>query len=168
MTPFARALPMMLYRTLGAVLPEFRAVFARFDLTEPQWRVLRVLWEQDGTPVAELAVMTLISAPSLVGVIDRLQRAGLVERRPSARDRRQVHVHLTNRGRALERRVRPLVEAAYARLQNALTAAEWRGLYESLDRLCDALEPTSPSTAKPRRAAVAARRPATQPRRRAS
>jgi len=136
MTPFARSLPMMLYRTLDAVMPAFRAVFARFDLTEPQWRVLRVLWERDGTPVVELAGVTLIPAPSLVGVLDRLQRAGLVERRPSSRDRRQVHVHLTAHGRALEKRVRPLVDAAYARLEDALAPGEWRALYDALDRVC--------------------------------
>jgi homoprotocatechuate degradation regulator HpaR len=118
MNSFSRSLPMMLYRTLDAVMPEFRAIFSEFDLTEPQWRVLRVLWEHDGASVLELARVTLVAAPSLVGVLDRLQQAELIERRPGETDRRHVHVHLRPRGRALER-VRPMVEAAYAHLERA-------------------------------------------------
>ena len=137
MTSFSRSLPMMLYRTLDAVMPEFRAIFAEFDLTEPQWRVLRVLWEHDGASVVELARVTLVAAPSLVGVLDRLQQAELIERRPGESDRRHVHVFLRPRGRALAKRVRPMVEAAYARLEHALTQAEWRALYGALDRLID-------------------------------
>ena len=137
MNSFSRSLPMMLYRTLDAVMPEFRAIFSEFDLTEPQWRVLRVLWEHDGASVLGLARVTLVAAPSLVGVLDRLQQAELIERRPGETDRRHVHVHLRPRGRALEKRVRPMVEAAYARLERALTPAEWRALYGALDRLVD-------------------------------
>jgi homoprotocatechuate degradation regulator HpaR len=137
MNSFARSLPMMLYRTLDTVMPEFRAIFAEFDLTEPQWRVLRVLWEHDGASVVDLARATLVTAPSLVGVLDRLQQARLIERRPGQRDRRRVRVFLRPRGRALEKRVQPMVEAAYARLQRALTVAEWRAFYAALDRLVD-------------------------------
>jgi homoprotocatechuate degradation regulator HpaR len=137
MNSFSRSLPMMLYRTLDAVMPEFRAIFAQVEITEPQWRVLRVLWEHDGASVLELARVTLVAAPSLVGVLDRLQQAELIERRPGETDRRHVHVYLRPRGRALEKRVRPMVEAAYARLQRALTPAEWRALYGALDRLID-------------------------------
>ena len=137
MNSFSRSLPMTLYRTLDAVMPEFRAIFSEFDLTEPQWRVLRVLWEHDGASVVDLAGATLITAPSLVGVLDRLQQAGLIARRPGQTDRRRVRVFLRPRGRTLERRVRPMVEAAYTRLQRALTPAEWHALYGALDRLID-------------------------------
>ena len=161
MNSFPRSLPMMLYRTLDAVMPEFRAIFAEFELTEPQWRVLRVLWEHDGASVVELARVTLVAAPSLVGVLDRLQQAELIERRPGATDRRRVRVFLRPRGRGLEKRVRPLVEAAYARLERALTPAEWRALYDALDRLIDVRTGEAAQEAsRGVRKAVAARRTA--------
>ena len=169
MTSFERSLPMMLYRALDGVLPAFRTVFAKVGLTEQQWRILRVLWEHDGATVAELASATLISAPSLVGVVDRLQSASLVKREPSQRDRRQVHVHLTAAGRALEKKVRPQVNQAYARLEAAMTPAQWRALYSGLDRLAElrvAVEagpaerrsPRGPTAVRVREAAAAARR----------
>ena len=138
MKPFDNSLPMMLYRTLDAVMPAFRSIFARFGLTEQQWRVLRVLWEEweeDGKPLLALAQSTLIQAPSLVGVVDRLQRDGLVERRRSEVDRRVVRVCLTGAGRALKVRVTPLVDAAYTDLQATLSDVEWAELLVTLDKV---------------------------------
>ncbi len=93
---FSRSLPMMLYRTIDVLMPRFRRIFKEFGLTEQQWRVLRVLWEQDQSSLKELAELTLIPAPSLVGVVDRLQASGLVERRPSDVDRRMVQIVALN------------------------------------------------------------------------
>ena len=114
MQDFSRSLPMMLYRTLDAVMPRFREIFKEFGLTEQQWRVLRVLWQCEQMPLRELAGLTLIPAPSLVGIVDRLADSGLVERRRSDTDRRNVYIRATADGRALESRVMPRVDAAYA------------------------------------------------------
>jgi homoprotocatechuate degradation regulator HpaR len=133
---FDRSLPMMLYRALEVVLPPFRAIFARFELTETQWRVLRALWDADGRMFNELARVTLIPAPSLVGVVDRLTRDGLVTRQTHERDRRAVSVCLTERGQALRSHIEPLVRAAYDELESRLTPQQWQGLYEAIDQLC--------------------------------
>jgi DNA-binding MarR family transcriptional regulator len=86
---FSRSLPMMLYRTLDTVMPRFRRIFSDFGITEQQWRVLRVLWEHDAVTINRLAELTLIPAPSLVGVVDRLERNELVIRQRSQADRRK-------------------------------------------------------------------------------
>lgn len=135
MQRFEQSLPMMLYRTLDAVMPRFRAIFARHGLTEQQWRVLRTLWERDGLPLLALSRAILVSAPSLVGVIDRLQRDGLVRRRRSDRDRRIVRVWLTGRGRGLEAVARPDVEAAYAALESLVSESEWRALQSIMEKI---------------------------------
>lgn len=137
MKPFDRSLPMMLYRTLDAVMPAFRAIFAQFDLTEQQWRVLRALWERDARPLVALAQATLIQAPSLVGIVDRLQRNGLVERRRSDLDRRVVRVCLTAAGQALEAQVTPLVDAAYSDLEGMVSRDEWNTLMATLAKMAD-------------------------------
>ena len=89
---FETSLPMMLYRALDAVLPPFRAIFSDFGITEGQWRVLRALWETDNMTLSELAPVTLTDSPALVGIVDRLERQGLVRRERSTDDRRLVHV----------------------------------------------------------------------------
>ncbi|HVN61420.1 MAG TPA: MarR family transcriptional regulator [Gaiellaceae bacterium] len=59
-----------------------------------------------GTGVRELAAQERISAPAMSKHVDRLERAGLVERTPSERDRRRVGLTLTDEGRRVLRRVR--------------------------------------------------------------
>ena len=132
---FSRSLPMLLYRALDAVMPRFRRIFNEFGLTEQQWRVLRVLWEHDDIAFGDLAEQTLIPAPSLVGVVDRLARQDLVARRRSEADRRNVFVHATDEGRALHRDVQPRVDAAYAELKRSISDEEWNRLITSLERL---------------------------------
>lgn len=140
MQTFSRSLPMMLYRTLDAVMPRFRSIFGEFGLTEQQWRVLRVLWEVDGIGLTELAEITRIPAPSLVGVVDRLGRSGLVERRRSETDRRMVFVDATTAGRELEKQVLPKVVQAYSDLQSLVDPAEWESLIAGMETIIAACE----------------------------
>jgi len=126
---------MMLYRALDAVMPRFRRIFNEFGLTEQQWRVLRVLWEHEEIAFRELSEITLIPAPSLVGVVDRLAMQGLVARRRSDKDRRNVFVQATEKGADLHRRVRPQVAAAYAELRESIDADEWRNLIDGLEQI---------------------------------
>ncbi|NOY55654.1 MAG: MarR family transcriptional regulator [Actinobacteria bacterium] len=135
---FERSVPMMFYRALDAVLPPFREIFAKFNITQPQWRVLRVLWDEDGQNLTSIAERTLIVPTVLVGIVDRLERDGRVERRRSHKDRRRVHVCLTESGRALKDDVVPLVRDVYVQLQAALEPEEWANLYDAIDKLIEA------------------------------
>lgn len=124
-----------LLRTQQALAPRFRAVYGPFGLTTPQWRVLRVLWERDGCSVSEIAAGALLDQPVVVGVIDRLVRAGLVERERSEEDRRRVHVRLTEAGHNLEHEVAPLVRDVYADLESTLTHDQWQQLFALLGQV---------------------------------
>jgi len=139
---FTRSLPMMLYRSLHAVTPRFRRIFSDFGLTEQQWRVLRVLWEQQDVTLNELAGITMISAPSLVGVVDRLQDMGLVERRRSDVDRRKVYVLVTDKGAELEAKVMPRVASAYAALKQSVDAETWDLVLKGLQQISELEEST--------------------------
>lgn len=140
---FSRSLPMMLYRALDAVMPRFRRIFNEFGLTEQQWRVLRVLWEEEEIAFRSLSDLTLIPAPSLVGVIDRLAKQGLVGRNRSQRDRRNVFVYATEAGKALHGRVRPRVDAAYVELRGSIDERDWNELIDGLERLAALGEDTA-------------------------
>lgn len=137
MKAFEQSLPMMMHRALNAVMAEFRRIFARFGVTERQWRVLRLLWDADGRHLASLAEGTLIPAPSLVGVIDRLEARGLVERQRSDQDRRVVQVWLTPAGFDLKTAVTPLVDETYTTFESLISTEEWRSLATTLDKIAD-------------------------------
>ena len=140
MKAFERSLPMMMHRALNAVMPGFRRIFTRFGVTERQWRVLRLLWEADGKPLLALAEGTLIPAPSLVGIIDRLQARGLVERRRSEQDRRVVRIWLTEAGFNLKAAVTPLVDEAYTAFEGLISAEEWRALAATLGKIANQVQ----------------------------
>ncbi len=135
MEEFSRSLPMLLYRTLDAVMPRFRRIFNEFGLTEQQWRVLRVLWQHERIALGKLANLTLIPPPSLVGVVDRLTKSGLADRARSDTDRRSVLVYATDKGKALESEVRPRVDKAYAELRRSVDARTWKSLIASLEQV---------------------------------
>jgi len=135
MLDFSHSLPMLLYRALDAVMPRFRQVFTAAGLTEQQWRVLRVLWEQDQIAQHALASLTLIPQPSLIGVLDRLAANDLVVRRRSDTDRRVMYVAATRAGRRLEEKLMPEVAKIYADLKASLDDATWAQLEFGLQRL---------------------------------
>lgn len=135
MRDIQHSLPMLLLRAREATMARFRPLLAEHGLTEQQWRVLRVLQEHNGIEARELAERTLMLRPSLTGVIDRLQRDGLVERRPHGEDRRRVRVTLTRKARRLYQRIAPRVEREYAHLQGQFSAARWTALHDALDHL---------------------------------
>ena len=127
---------MLLYRTLDAVMPRFRRIFREFGVTEQQWRVLRVLWDVDDASLGDLAECTLIPAPSLVGVVDRLQRAGLVRRQRAKADRRVVHHSITPKGRQLLEQLLPRIATAYAEMKLPVDATTWEQVVNGLDEIC--------------------------------
>ena len=135
MTSFDRSLPMILHRTLDAVMPEFRELFSAYNLTEQQWRVLRVLWISNKVTTAELASRTLLPSPSLVGIIDRLEKKNLVTRIRSEEDRRVVYVTATQEGRALEAEVTPRVADIDKSLRSCITQQEWLEMETTLAKI---------------------------------
>lgn len=91
----------LLARASHLVSRQFHAQLKPAGMPVPVWRVLSTLSDGDGLPVTDLAKVTLFKQPTLTKVIDRMARTGLVERRPSDRDRRKVLIYITPLGRGL-------------------------------------------------------------------
>src|SRR5262249_26992436 len=95
-----------LIHTFGLVERVMQPYFARHGISGSQWGVLRNLHraEAEGLPglrLTDLSDRLLLRPPSVSGVIDRLERAGLVERGGSPTDLRTKRVGLTQKGRDL-------------------------------------------------------------------
>lgn len=68
-------------------------------VTRSQWSVLAYLYRSDGITQSTLADLLEIAKPSMARLIDRLEAAGWVERRPDTEDRRAKRVFLTEKSR---------------------------------------------------------------------
>ena len=92
-----------LYAASRALTDVYRPILDEFGLTYPQYLVLLVLWERpdDAPTVSELGGELRLDSGTLSPLLKRLETAGLVVRRRSARDERRVEVGLTEQGRAL-------------------------------------------------------------------
>jgi DNA-binding MarR family transcriptional regulator len=85
---------------------ELRKETEGLGVTSRQVTLLWLVRQQPSLSLRELAAQERISAPALSGHVDRLQKAGLLERVRSDEDRRRVGIALTEEGAALLRRVR--------------------------------------------------------------
>lgn len=123
------------------------------DLTLAQFFTLGFLAKSDHRcSMNQLAEATHQDAATMTGVVDRLERLGLVERRRSARDRRVVLVQPTVEGVALLEDVQASRDAMMRRIFAEFDEAEVAVLESLLRRLVKAMEAVhenSPAPAGP-------------------
>jgi DNA-binding MarR family transcriptional regulator len=74
------------------------------------WTFLRILWEHDGLTQRQLSEEAGVMEPTTFAALRAMEEAGYVERRQLRDNRKNVHVFLTARGRALKRKLVPLAE----------------------------------------------------------
>jgi DNA-binding MarR family transcriptional regulator len=77
----------------------------QYDLSEGRMQVLMRLRHQGDCPLGALAEVMHVSARNVTGLVDHLERDGLVARVPDPEDRRSVRAHLTEQGQRLIERV---------------------------------------------------------------
>src|SRR6266702_4405629 len=80
----------------------FKEEFDSYDLTPQQFGLLAFLWIEDGLSQAELSAKSQIDRTTIGGIIDRLEKEGMVERRSHPEDRRAYQVFLTGKGKSME------------------------------------------------------------------
>jgi DNA-binding MarR family transcriptional regulator len=97
---------------------------AGFDLTSVQFAALNAIALQPGIDQASLATTISFDRATIGGVIDRLERKGLVQRVVSAQDRRARQLHITPVGEQLLAACRPVVKALQADILALLSPAE--------------------------------------------
>lgn len=129
-----------LVRTIGLLERVMQPYFARFGISSSQWAALRALHraEQEGRGglrITELSERLLIRPPSVTGVLDRLERDGLVVRDTSAEDLRAKQVRLRPRGRRLVLQILAVHAEQIDRVLGILSPSDQNELSRLLDRL---------------------------------
>src|SRR3954447_7802014 len=97
-------------------------VLEPFDLSVPEFTVLSVLTRRTGLSNAQLARRAYITPQSMNEVVLRLERKGLLQRRPDPAHRRILRATVTPAGRALVGRCETAVGAMEDRMLDALDA----------------------------------------------
>ena len=112
----------------------FRPILKSHNLTEQQWRIIRVLANSRSIEFHELAAETCILRPSLTGILSRMERDKLIFRLKPVNDQRKLYVSLTQQGRICMK-WRATVEQGYAEIEAAFSRQKMDQLMTLLDEL---------------------------------
>lgn len=116
-----------------------RQITKRFGLTTTQYWALVHLDDPQGRSLSELAALLICDKSNVTSVVDKLEEAGLAERkRGKAGDRRYTRVVLTNEGQELRRQVKAARDQIISMRLLPLGIPALQQLYETLQQF-DAL-----------------------------
>lgn len=104
-------------------------------VTRPQWQVLSLLSRHEGINQGGLAEMLEVEPITLGRMIDRLQEAALVERRPDPADRRAWRLFMTPKGRELIDLMMPLALETLETALDGIDAGQRIQFMAMLDRM---------------------------------
>ncbi len=105
------------------------------NVSPVQGLVLISLAEEDRTTSAHLGQRVQLDSATLTGIIDRLEKSGLVERQKNPDDRRAILICLTEKGRQMAEELKRISETANREFLAGLSADEERMLRALLCRI---------------------------------
>ncbi len=134
-----------LLRTLGLLRQVMKPYFARFGISGPQWGILRALQRAEAHGERDLRLSDLgqrlfIRPPGITGLIDRMERRGLVRRSPSKQDLRARRLSLTPLSRGLIAHMRKSHAQQVRSLFRALDPTQMEQMRGLLTRLAADLQ----------------------------
>jgi MarR family transcriptional regulator, 2-MHQ and catechol-resistance regulon repressor len=131
----ALKLYVVLSRARTAVARRADADIARHGLSTGEFAILEALYHKGPMLLGEIQRKILVSSGGVTYLVDRLEAAGLVERRDCPGDRRARYGALTARGEALMEEIFPAHAGAIEEAVAGLSAEEKRTAIELLKRL---------------------------------
>lgn len=113
----------------------FNARTRDMGITALQWRLISYLKRHEGIRQGPLAELIEVEPITLSRMVDRLEDAGLIERRADPTDRRAWRLHLTPRAAGLMSNARDLTETLTEEATEGLSAAELDQLVTLVERV---------------------------------
>nr|WP_298726764.1 MarR family winged helix-turn-helix transcriptional regulator [uncultured Steroidobacter sp.] len=112
----------------------------RIKIDIPTWRVLMILGEQCPQPIGQVARLAVINISTMMRIVGRMEKAGLIKTVPSASDGRITELMLTAAGRTKLAAARKITAPIYQRLIVGFSADDFSHLLDLLSRLHRNLE----------------------------
>ncbi len=138
MNEIRRSLPISLLRTREMIMDDLRPILNRYDITEQQWRVLRVIEEASEPVYAKtIAERACLLAPSLTRILRTLDERGFLDFHPDGKDRRRFKVSLNQKAMDFINEVSPHTLKSLKNLQNIVGLERWDALIEVLNQIQD-------------------------------
>ncbi|MBC7351250.1 MAG: MarR family transcriptional regulator [Thermogutta sp.] len=112
-----------------------RKALEEIGLHTAQALVLRVLATREGVKQRDLADQMMIAPPTMSGIVNRMLKAGLVQRQDDPEDERAVRIYLTDTGRNMCRKIERAIGDVEAELIKGLSKTQLRNAHRILRTL---------------------------------
>lgn len=138
--PERRRLPPLMRRAWYGLNQAFRRRIAHTQMTPDQFTVLRTLLEADPEGLTQSQVTaTMTSDPNTVAsLLERMEKAGWVQRKPHETDRRAHRIRVLPSGRRKYLQVRKIAIALQTEVLSVLPESERESFLEQLAKVADA------------------------------
>lgn len=126
--------------SLGYLIKEAHASYTNalrhklkpYDITLAQWYFLRELWMHEGLTQRELSRRMKIAEPTTTTALRLMEEKGLIKRRQNKNDLRNLHIHLTSKGRSLRDQVLANVLTVNEEASRGMSSASIKIFQESI------------------------------------
>jgi DNA-binding MarR family transcriptional regulator len=121
-------------------------------LAPAQFMVLLELWREEGLTQSDLVLRLDVEQATMASTLDRMERDGLIVRRPRPSDSRAQSINLTERARGLQAQAIQAARSVNALALSGLTETERAQLLTLMPRVIGALKAQRAKTPRSKRA----------------
>lgn len=139
-SPERRRLPVLLRRAWYGLNQAFRRRILHTGITPDQFTALRNLHEAGRAGLIQSQLTERMSSDpnTIASLVDRMSKAGVIDRTPDADDRRAYRLRINARGRKVYNEARRIAQELQATVLNALEPAARDSFLEQLNAVADA------------------------------
>lgn len=148
-SPERRRLPPLLRRAWYGLNQAFRRRIAHLGITPDQFTVLRSLLEHAGLTQRELTQLMTSDPNTIASLLERMEKAGLLLRKPHEKDRRAYRIHLQAAGKRKYEEAREVALALQSEVLGVLPASRREEFLSHLALVADAC--LASATASPKK-----------------
>ena len=117
------------------VFQTFSSGLAQFNITPGQYGVLSCLWQNGPSTPKEIAQTLRLENSTISGVLDRMQKRGLIDRVVDPNDRRSVQVVPTEEGSGLRDDVLRVIDELNVEILSGFTPEQQGDLLNCLRQI---------------------------------
>ena len=97
---------------------------SEYDVTPSQYGVLSCLWQREFATPKQISEILCLETSAISGVLDRMQKKGLIDRVINRDDRREVRVVPTEKGKALQEPISKIIDEVNEEVLKCFTEEE--------------------------------------------
>ncbi len=129
-----------LRKIIQAIDLNSRQLVKRVGLTGPQLVILREISSIDEVTAGEIAQAVSLSQATVTGIMDRMEKRGLIARKRSEHDKRKIMIRITDAGQDIVESAPPLMQEAFTQRFTSLPAWEQTMILSALLRLVSIMD----------------------------